>query len=200
MAIFVKICGLSSSDAVAGAVAAGADALGFVFAPSPRRVTPEAARQLCGQVPVHIRRVAVMKRPSAEEWQAVAEGLSPDWLQADAQALAGLPVGRTVPVPVFRDGEDHSAIQTGDLLLFEGAASGQGIRADWSSAAPLARRTRLILAGGLTPENVAEAIRQVRPWGVDVSSGVESSRGVKDPQRIAAFVAAVRKAEHDHGN
>ena len=80
------------------------------------------------------------------------------------------------------------------MVLFEAARSGQGERADWERAAALAARTHLILAGGLTPENVGEAIRRVRPFGVDVSSGVESAPGVKDPARIAAFVAAARAA------
>jgi len=84
------------------------------------------------------------------------------------------------------------------MVLFEAAASGQGERADWQRAAALAPGRQLVLAGGLTPENVGEAIVKVRPWGVDVSSGVESKRGVKDVGRIAAFIDAVRAAELGH--
>lgn len=198
MPVFVKICGLSSTEAVGAAVDAGADAVGFVFAESPRRVTPARARELCGRLPPGVIRVAVMRHPAPAEWQAVAGGFGPDWLQTDVADFPGLAVAAPVRrLPVFRDTADVdlAAAAAGDLLLFEAADSGQGRQPDWARAAELARRTKLILAGGLTPENVAEAIRTVRPYGVDVSSGVESSRGVKDPRRIAAFVAAVRAAE-----
>lgn len=196
----MKICGLSTPRAVAAAVEAGADAVGFVFAESPRRVTPKRARQLCeGLSPVMIR-VAVMRHPVAREWQAVAEGFEPDWLQTDALDFAGLDVAeRFGRLPVYRDGQ-AVAPAGDDPLLFEAAVSGQGALADWERAAELARTHKLVLAGGLTPDNVGEAITQVRPWGVDVSSGVESKRGVKDVGRIAAFLQAVREAEQAHAD
>lgn len=102
MRVFVKICGLSTPRAVAAAVEAGADAVGFVFAESPRRVTPKRARQLCeGLSPVVIR-VAVMRHPAGAEWQAVAEGFEPDWLQTDARDFAGLDVAeRFGRLPVY---------------------------------------------------------------------------------------------------
>ena len=120
---------------------------------------------------------------------------------------AGLPGGdagtaaAVRPLPVFRDTPDldEEAVVAAGLVLFEAAESGRGTRPDWQRAARLARRCRLVLAGGLDPDNVAEAIRTVRPFGVDVSSGVERARGVKDPARIAAFVAAARAAAHDIG-
>ena len=98
---------------------------------------------------------------------------------------------------VYRDTPllDEAAVPADSPVLFEAAASGEGTRADWPRAAVLARGRQLILAGGLTPDNVGEAIATVRPWGVDVSSGVESKRGVKDPGLIAAFIQAVREAE-----
>lgn len=198
MSTFVKICGLRTPEAVAAAVAAGADALGFVFADSPRRVTPAEARALCAGVPGHVLRVAVMRHPSPAEWQAVAETFAPDWLQTDAGDLPALVLPPGVrSLPVFRDRPDFdpAAAAGADLVLFEAAESGQGAAADRGRAAALARRTRVILAGGLNPDNVAEAIRAVRPHGVDVSSGVESARGIKDLGRIAAFIAAVRAVE-----
>jgi phosphoribosylanthranilate isomerase len=199
--VFVKICGLSTPRAVSAAVIAGADAIGFVFAASPRRVTPKRARQLCGDVPPVMIRVAVMRHPPAAAWRAVMDEFEPDWLQTDAADFAGLevpePFGR---LPVYRD---TAALHTTSLptdapFLFEAAASGAGARANWQRAAMLADGRQLILAGGLTPDNVGEAIATVRPWGVDVSSGVESKRGVKDIGRIAAFIEAVREAEQAH--
>ncbi|RMF97731.1 MAG: phosphoribosylanthranilate isomerase [Gammaproteobacteria bacterium] len=202
MSIFVKICGLRSAEAVKAAIEAGADALGFVFADSPRRIEPEQAAALCAALPAGIVRVAVMRDPRRDGWEQVSRVFRPDWLQAEAEALAGLELEQQIrPLPVFRDtpalDEDLAAAE--DRLLFEGATSGAGQRADWARAARLARRTRLLLAGGLDPENVADAIARVQPWGVDVSSGVERRRGEKDPARIAAFVAAVRAAETAYG-
>ncbi len=202
MSIVVKICGLRSAEAVAAAVAAGADALGFVFADSPRRVEPDQAAAFCAAVPAGIARVAVLRDPRRDDWDAVSRLFRPDWLQAEAAALRGLELPeRTRALPVFRDTPtlDEDAAAAAGWLLFEGALSGAGQRPDWGRAARLARRARLLLAGGLDPDNVAEAIARVRPWGVDVSSGVERRRGQKDLARIAAFVAAVRAAEKAHG-
>jgi phosphoribosylanthranilate isomerase len=200
MRVFVKICGLSTPRAVAAAVEAGADAVGFVFAESPRRVTPKRARQLCAGLSPVVIRVAVMRHPAATEWQAVAEGFGPDWLQTDAGDFAGLDVAeRFGRLPVYRDSQGLASA-TDEPVLFEAAVSGQGALADWQRATELARARKLVLAGGLTPDNVGEAIAAVRPWGVDVSSGVESKRGVKDVGRIAAFIQAVREAEQAHAD
>jgi len=201
MRVFVKICGLSTPGAVAAAVTAGADALGFVFAESPRQVTPKRAAQLCRDVPPVMVRGAVRRHPDPAEWQAVAEGFEPDWLQTDAADFSGLDVPeRFGRLPVVRDTEalDPAVLPAEDLLLFEAAASGQGVQADWARAASIAAQRPLVLAGGLTPDNVGEAIARVRPYGVDVSSGVESRRGVKDTGRIAAFIEAVRDAERHY--
>jgi phosphoribosylanthranilate isomerase len=202
--LFVKICGLTTAEAVHAAVEAGADAVGFVFAPSPRRIAPAAAAALAQSVPPGVLRVAVMRHPSPAEWQAVATEVRPDWLQTDAADLPGLEVPAGIGVlPVYRDTPalDSDALAREDRALFETGVSGTGAMPDLDRARQLAARTRLVLAGGLNPGNVAAAIRAVRPWGVDVSSGVEASRGVKDPARIAAFVRAVRQAEQelDHG-
>jgi phosphoribosylanthranilate isomerase len=203
MSLLVKICGLRSPDAVAAAVDAGADALGFVFAESPRRVSPDQATQLCDGLPPGILRVAVMRHPGAAEWAAVQAGFRPDWLQTDAGDFAALAVDADVqPMPVFRDTPelDEDAAASQPRLLFEAADSGRGQKPDWQRAARLAQSTRLMLAGGLDPDNVAAAIAAVRPWGVDVSSGVESRRGVKDCARIAAFVAAARAMEQEYAD
>lgn len=200
MRIFVKICGLTTPETVRAAVEAGADALGFVLAPSPRQLTPEQAGALAAEVPPGILRVAVMLQPTAAEWEAVTAVFRPDWLQAEAAAVnrLRLPAG-TSALPVYRDvpGLDSAALAREDRALFEAAVSGAGQAPDWQHARALASKTELMLAGGLTPENVGSVIGTVRPWGVDVSSGVEARRGVKDPARIAAFVAAVRRAERE---
>jgi phosphoribosylanthranilate isomerase len=205
MRVFVKICGLRTAEAVRAAIEAGADAVGFVFAPSPRQVTAAEAARLAEAVPAGILRVAVMRHPTVAEWATVAELARPDWLQTDAADFAGLRLPADVEaLPVYRDlpALDSAALGRETRALFEAADSGVGSAPDWERARRLAGLTRLVLAGGLHPGNVADAVRRVRPWGVDVSSGVESGRGIKDPAKIAAFVEAVRRAEQevDSGN
>jgi phosphoribosylanthranilate isomerase len=191
VAIWVKICGLTSRDAVEAAVAAGADAVGFVFAPSKRQVTAGQATQLAQGV--RIPRVAVMLHPTQNELDEVWSAFRPDVLQTDAEDLPTLqvPVGLTV-MPVVRAAGPTSARHP--RMLFEGPVSGVGATSDWRTAAQLARTTQLVLAGGLNATNVADAIAAVRPFGVDVSSGVETAPGVKDPTRIHEFVRRARAA------
>ncbi len=193
--MFIKICGLTSLDATQAAVAAGADAIGFVFAESPRRVSPDRAAQLCRDVPGNLVRVAVMRRPSQAEWQAVRDGFAPDWLQTDAEDFAALelPAG-CEPLPVYRSGEMTPA-KPPPRILFEGRESGRGELADWNEAAAIAGETQMILAGGLDAGNLTDAIQAVSPWGVDVSSGVEREPGKKDPKKIERFIARARAAE-----
>jgi phosphoribosylanthranilate isomerase len=197
--VFVKICGLTDTEAVAAAVEAGADAVGFVFAPSPREIEPDVARRLADAVPAHVARVAVMRHPAQALVDRVGAEFAPDWLQTDAEDLAALVVEPGIRVvPVYRNGQVPAAVAPGGRLLFEGPQSGSGQAADWDEARQLARRFELILAGGLDAENVARAVRAVDPWGVDVSSGVERARGRKDPQKIYDFVARVRALETRH--
>jgi phosphoribosylanthranilate isomerase len=191
--MFVKICGINSPEALAAAVRAGADAVGFVFAESPREVSPERAKELCAGLPGHVVRIAVMRHPFAERWQRALQVFAPDWLQTDAEDLPAikLPVS-CVALPVYRDGNAPADADLPDRLLWEGTHSGSGKLADWDEAQGLSHVAEVILAGGLTIDNVADAVRFVKPWGVDVSSGVESARGVKDPAKIEEFVARVR--------
>lgn len=194
MQVWVKVCGLTTPAAVAAALDAGVDAVGFVFAESKRKVTPRCAAELAREVPEHIARVAVMLHPSQRELDEVWSGFRPDVLQTDIEDLASLrvPEGLQV-VPVVRAGRE--LLQSlPSRMLFEGPVSGTGTTTDWSAAAQLATRTQLILAGGLKPANVAAAIAAARPFGVDVSSGVESEPGVKDPARIHEFVRNARGA------
>lgn len=195
MALFVKICGLRAAADVRTAVDAGADAIGFVFAESPRRVTPVEARDACRDVPAGVRRVAVMRHPGNTQWQAVFEGFRPDVLQTDAADFESLDVSGDVERwPVLREGFDEASALP-DVFLYEGPKSGAGMTVDWTRAAGIARRGRMILAGGLSAANVGAAITTVRPFGVDVSSAVESSPGVKDSHLIREFIEAARAAE-----
>lgn len=196
MSVFVKICGLNNAADVAAAVDAGANAVGFVFAESVRRVSPAEARAAARDCPSDLTRVAVMRHPSNEEWQSVLDDFEPDVLQTDAADFATLAVPDSVTkLPVFRQGESFTSRP--DVFLYEGEDSGSGEVVDWSKAAEVARGGRMILAGGLSPENVAVALKAVRPWGVDVSSAVESAPGRKDADRIRKFVGAVRAVEKD---
>jgi phosphoribosylanthranilate isomerase len=191
--MFVKICGMNSPEAIAAAVETGVDALGFVFAASPREVTPEQAVALCAGLPATIKRIAVMRHPAPELWRRVLEVFAPDWLQTDADDLPGIRLPKSCEaLPVYRDSNAPADSDLPDRLLFEGTHSGSGRLADWDEARGLAHVTEIVLAGGLNAANVADAIRFVKPWGVDVSSGVESARGEKDPAKIREFVARVR--------
>jgi len=213
MSLWVKVCGLRTPADVAAACAAGADAIGFVFAPSVRRVSPAEAATAAAAAPATVQRVAVFLHPTQAELDEVLAGFKPDLVQTDAADFAGLqlPPGMAV-LPVLRagggvqarsegvDGEQASPAQApsaGALpqrCLVEGPRSGTGQLADWAAAAALAARTQVVLAGGLYAGNVGAAVHAVRPWGVDVSSGVESAPGVKDAARIHEFVFAARQA------
>jgi len=193
MTTFIKICGLTDTLAVQAAVDAGADAVGFVFAESSRRVTPQHAAAISAMVPQQIKRVAVMLHPANDEWLEVAEVFQPDVLQTDVADFASLEVAANIERwPVFREGAASTAQALPQMFVYEGHNSGRGEKVDWAIAANLAKRGRMILAGGLSVGNVAAAIREVAPFGVDVSSAVESQPGKKDPAKIQAFVATAR--------
>jgi phosphoribosylanthranilate isomerase len=193
--MFIKICGLSSAEHVQAAVDAGADAVGFVFAESVRRIAPDRAADITNTVPDTIKKVAVMLHPGNEEWQEVLQGFGPDVLQTDAGDFANLEVPADVECwPVYREGNTVSGTAF-DTFVYEGPKSGQGETVDWARAAEIAKQGNMILAGGLGAANVAEAIATVRPFGVDVSSAVESAPGQKDAAKIHEFISAVRAAE-----
>jgi len=195
--MFVKICGLTNELHVQVAVEAGADAVGFVFADSVRRVEPLQAARIASLVPETVKRVAVMLHPSNEEWQAVFRDFAPDVLQTDVADFQNLDVPNSVESwPVHREGNRVSGTVFSGTYLYEGARSGSGETVDWSRAAELAKVGNMILAGGLSVGNVAEAISIVRPFGVDVSSAVESAPGEKDSQLIREFIIAAKAAEN----
>jgi phosphoribosylanthranilate isomerase len=185
MTVFAKICGITDEAAVRAAVAAGADAIGFVFHErSPRNLPIAEAIRIGKLVPAHIIKVAVTLHPEAVLW---------DELQTDSDDFAGLNVDPGIEKwPVLREGSVPRNLP--GIFVYEGTKSGHGQTVDWDIAATHAGGGRMILAGGLGAGNVVEAIRTVRPFGVDVSSAVESRPGVKDPDRICAFIEAAKAA------
>jgi phosphoribosylanthranilate isomerase len=193
----VKICGLTHVSSVEAAVAAGADALGFVFSESPRRVTARHAAFIGSRVPRNVLRVAVMKHPTIELWNEVETIFCPDVIQTDATDFEYLEVSpEIVRWPVIREGETPTEEDLAGVFVYEGPASGRGEKVDWEIAAGISKKGSMILAGGLDSDNVAAAIEAVAPYGVDVSSGVESAPGLKDADLIRAFVGAVRTMDN----
>jgi phosphoribosylanthranilate isomerase len=193
-AMWLKICGITSVDAVEAALAARVDAIGFVFAPSVRQVEPAQAAQLAACARRRVALIAVTMHPSQPLVDEIVRVLQPDMLQSDVEDFDGLELPRALArLPVLRT----AAVADSALparILFEGARSGSGQAADWQAAARMARRCEMILAGGLNAHNVGTAVRAVRPYGVDVSSGVESTPGRKSAQKIAEFVQAASAA------
>jgi phosphoribosylanthranilate isomerase len=194
--LWIKICGLRTPEAIEAAADAGADAVGFVFhGSSPRNLTVDEARALQSAVPSRVERVAVFMHPSQQLVDQVVEAIRPDWVQADIEDFSALSLpSEQRRLPVLRSGRALPE-PLPERCLLESARSGMGEPADWQQAARVAQATRVVLAGGLDELNVGEAVRTVRPFGVDVSSGVESSRGVKDVARIREFIRAARAAE-----
>lgn len=201
--MWIKLCGLNDESAVEAALQAGVDAAGFVIAPSVRAVTPERAAALARPLRGRIACIAVTLRPELALLEEIFRQFDPDGLQIDLRDLERVPAAfRSRVLPVVREG----ALQPDQLeatlralpptgrLVCEGELSGIGRAVDWSRARELAARREIVLAGGLTPENVAAAIHTVQPFGVDVSSGIEASPGRKCAQRISAFVQAARAA------
>jgi len=191
MSLLIKVCGVTDRKTAQVCVEAGVKALGFVFADSPRRLHAAQAESISASLPPGVLRVAVFRRPSQEEVANALEGFTPDLIQADHEAVLSFRGVSTLPV--YRE-HDHTS-PGGGRFLFEGPVSGVGRGVDLARAEEMARLGEMVLAGGLRPDNVGQAITRVRPFGVDVSSGVESSPGEKSPELIRAFVAAVRAAE-----
>ncbi len=204
--VLIKICGITNLDDATAAVAAGADALGFVFhRDSPRYVTPAVAKQIIGTLPPLVIPVGVFVN---EELKAVRELMDECGLglaQLHGEETAGYCQDLARPVLKALRIKDRSSLLA--LAEYRGRAGvrgflldafskesygGTGLRADWNLAAEAARAAHVILAGGLNQDNIGEAIRSVRPYGVDVSSGVEASPGRKDHLKIRAFIDAAR--------
>lgn len=192
--MWIKICGMTTPEAVAAALAARVDAIGFVFTDSPRQLTLEDAVALAAPARGRVRCVAVTRHPSQRHLDDVLAVFRPDVLQTDTDDLRVLKLPKQLELlPVYRAWEGPNT-RLPARLLFEGPTSGSGVPCDWTIAQRMARRIQLVLAGGLDASNVATAIGAVRPFGVDVSSGVEERPGVKSPAEVVRFAAAARGA------
>lgn len=202
--LLVKICGLRTIESIDAAIDAGADAIGLVFAQSPRRVTIDDARSLLDHAGDRIVRVAVLRHPSTDDVRRVLDELPIDLVQTDAEDFDGA-IAFVAPdrrLPVVRVGADlavrlRRAIGESGRALVEGVRSGAGQRVslDDLESLPHDVRSRIVVAGGLDPNNVRDVVERVRPLGVDVSSGVERGPGDKDSNLIRQFVRAARDAE-----
>jgi phosphoribosylanthranilate isomerase len=217
--IWIKICGNTSLDDALLAANAGADALGFVFAPSPRRVTPAQVAAIVPHLPAAIEKIGVFVDVSFNEIESIVRASGITGVQLHFDAAPDLPAKlrahfgpelRIMRVIHFADepGGDTAAIMQDpnlDAVLVDSrtatSVGGTGQAFDWPAASKTlfqnaaARKLRLVAAGGLNPDNVVEAIRTLRPWGVDVVSGVEAAPGRKDPAKVRAFVACARAAK-----
>ena len=208
--MFVKICGITSEDDALLAVAMGADAVGFVFAPSPRQIAPQAVYDITRRLPPEILTVGVFKDELPDRIFDVVSRSGVKAVQLHGQenirtvAAVSETVRWVIKSVVAGSRESRVANEFGtDLILVDAPEPGSGKVFDWTLVDQIPSGIRLILAGGLTPENVAGAVEYVKPWGVDVSSGVEASPGRKDPLKVKRFIENARAAapaEFDGGD
>jgi phosphoribosylanthranilate isomerase len=213
MPLTVKICGLKSPEALDAALESGADLVGFVFfPPSPRHLGPEAARMLAERVQGRAGKVALTVDANDETLLAIVNALKPDMLQlhgketpdrvVQVRSRFNLPVMKALPIATRADlSPIREYAQVSDRLIFDARApkeatrpGGLGKPFNWTLLAGIKPGVPYMLSGGLDAGNVAQALRETRAPGVDVSSGVESAPGVKDPARIREFIRAARKA------
>ena len=199
----VKICGITRAEDAASAIAAGADALGFVFyPPSPRHVELEPARRIAGRVAPFVTRVGLFVNATRDQVAEVVERVGIDLIQFHGDESPGDCAGHGRPyikAVRMREGVDLAAEReryagAAGLLVDTyrpGVPGGTGATFDWGLI-PAELAGGIILAGGLTPENIAEAVRRVRPYAVDVSGGVERDKGIKDPDKIRRFMQGVQ--------
>ena len=211
--MFVKICGITNTDDALFAAEAGADALGFIFVPeTPRYTEPQKACEIIGKLPEDIRKFGVFLDEAVSEVVRVTNKLGLDYVQLHGSESPGYcarlngEVSASI-VKAFRIGQrgDLDPIADYDIIGFllldsfvEGKAGGTGKVFDWSLAVEAKRYGKpIILSGGLTPENVSEAVAKVSPYGVDVSSGVEKAPGVKDGDKVRDFIRRARGAAEE---
>lgn len=189
----VKICGLSTKGAVETAVSAGADYIGFVFAPSKRQVTLEQATELAEIIPTYVKKVGVFISPSRAELLEAIDKVGLDFVQVHGQVVdklfENLPCGSIQAVQV--DGNGHVPNSQADYLLFDAPVAGSGQTFDWGRLDTTKLAQPFFIAGGLNEDNVARAIQHFSPFAVDVSSGVETD-GQKDHEKIRRFIERVK--------
>ena len=198
--IRVKICGICDLDSAMAAVEAGADMIGFHFCTSERRISPEDARAILDELSVRPKIIGVFIDESPDEVRRIADHLDLDLLQLHGSEPPGFDAGRPVmKVLKIRDGAVPDADAWPDPIMLDSWSAdqrgGTGRTWDWELARPLLASRKVFIAGGLEPGNVGKVVSELKPYGVDVSSGVEARVRVKDPARMRAFVHAVRLAE-----
>ena len=191
--IKVKICGLSTKEAVKTAVSAGADYIGFVFAPSKRQVTLEQAAEMAKLIPANVKKVGVFVSPNRTELLEAIEKVGLDLVQIHAQVaddlFENLPCASIQAVQV--DGDGHVTNSQADYLLFDAPVAGSGQTFDWGQLDTAELSQSFFIAGGLNEDNVVRAIQHFSPFAVDVSSGVETD-GQKDHEKIRRFIERVK--------
>jgi len=199
--MFVKICGVTNEDDALFAIAMGADAVGFVFAPSPRQVAPQQVYDITRRLPPEILTVGVFRDEHPDRVLDIVNraGLKAVQLHGHESptmvAEVAAHVRWVIKAVVAGSVDARRADEFGtDLILVDAPNPGSGTVFDWSMVADLPDGPRYVLAGGLTPDNVGLAVAQVQPWGVDVSSGVERTPGRKDPLKVKAFIDRARAA------
>jgi phosphoribosylanthranilate isomerase len=200
MTIQVKICGICDADGAQAAIEAGADLLGFHFCSSDRRVTPEEARAIVGGLSLRPTIVGVFIDQEATEVRQIAEFVGLDLLQLHGSEPEGYDAGRPVmKVLKVKDGQVPDAGAWPDPIMLDSWSmdqrGGTGQTWDWERARGVLETRKVFIAGGLQPGNVSKVVSTFKPYGVDVSSGVEFTVRVKDPDKVRAFVHAVRIAE-----
>ncbi|TMC53020.1 MAG: phosphoribosylanthranilate isomerase [Chloroflexi bacterium] len=198
--IRVKICGICDLEGATAAVEAGADMIGFHFCDSPRRVSPDEARAILDELSVRPKIVGVFIDESPDQVRRIADDLDLDLLQLHGSEPPGFEAGRPViKVLKIRDGMVPDADAWPDPIMLDSWSAdqrgGTGRTWDWELARPLLASRKVFIAGGLEPGNVGKVVSELKPYGVDVSSGVEARARIKDPAKIRAFVRAVRLAE-----
>jgi phosphoribosylanthranilate isomerase len=200
--VFVKICGVTNEDDALLAVAMGADALGFVFAPSPRQVHPEVVRDILKRLPHDTLTIGVFRNETPERMIDIVGRTGLKGVQfhggetAEDLRLVRLRVPfviQALPAGDARLAGAGLGPEAADVVLVDSQSPGSGEVFDWSLAEGAPDGVRLLLAGGLNPDNVEQAIRKVRPWGVDSASGVEASPGRKDPAKMRRFVETAKR-------
>lgn len=199
--MFVKICGTTSEEDALLAVAMGADAIGFIFAPSPRQIAPAVAGDIAKRLPPEVLTVGVFRDQSPQRVVDIMEaaGLKAAQLHGRETVEQTTWIRRRVRtvIKAFRAGDRgilHAADYGADMVLLDSAMPGSGQVFDWRMAEGVPSGQRLLLAGGLHEGNVGDAIAQVNPWGVDAVTGVESAPGKKDPRLLRGFIAAAKEA------
>ena len=200
--VFIKICGMTTADDALLATALGADAVGFVLAPSRRQIVQSRVEEIVRRLPAGVLTVGVFRDEAPGRVIEIVNrcGLKAAQLSGQESMDDTRLIRESVPavIKAFPGGSPALSVADrygADIVMVDSDNPGSGKVFDWSLAEGAPRGVRLLMAGGLNPENVSAAIAKVRPWGVDVATGVEMSPGRKDPARLRAFINAVRQAE-----